>query len=62
MPATYPKIMSKINFRLMVFAVFALMFFIRFIGHDKPKHTSIIASKASVISALPFNYHAILYI
>ena len=49
MPATYPKIMSKMNLRLIDFAVCALMFFIRFIGHDKPKHISIVASSACVI-------------
>jgi hypothetical protein len=37
------------NFKLIDFAVFALMFFAKFIGHEQPKQISIVASKNSAI-------------
>ena len=48
-PATYPVIINKMNLKLIFFADFALTFFTKLIGHDKPKQINIIASKASFI-------------
>jgi hypothetical protein len=53
-PAIYPIIISKINLKLIFFADFAFTFFIKLIGHDRPKQINIIASKASFIKPPSF--------